>query len=135
MKPNISIITLGVKDLQKATNFYKKIGFPTETTGNITFIKMPNVWLSLYGLEELAKEANVTNDKATFSGITLAHNVASKEQVDAVFATLNNLHVTITAQPTKREWGGYSGYFQDEDGYLWEVAYNPFSPEIAVDES
>jgi uncharacterized protein len=135
MKPHISLITLGVKNLQKSTQFYQSIGFPTETTGDITFIKMASVWLALYPLDELASDAGVANDKQGFAGMTLAHNVVSKEQVDQVFAELKQRKVTISDEPHQREWGGYSGYFADPDGYLWEVAFNPFAPQIAVNES
>lgn len=135
MKPHISIITLGVNDLQESTDFYKRIGFPTDTSDGITFIKMPSVWMALYPIDALTADAGIENTKTGFSGFTLAHNVVSKEQVDTIFQDLEKHDVTITDMPHKREWGGYSGYFQDVDGYVWEVAYNPFSPEIAVDES
>lgn len=134
MKPHLSLITLGVKDVQRATEFYTKLGFPTEPSDEITFIKLPTVWLSLYGLDALAQDANVDSTRSGFSGMTLAHNVLSEKQVDEVIEEVRKLGAKITDEPQKKEWGGYSGYFQDTDGYLWEVAYNPFSPEIAVDE-
>lgn len=133
MKPHISLITLGVRDVKTSADFYQKIGFPVEVTGDIAFMKLPSVWLALYPVNELAKDAGIPNDKVGFAGITLAHNVRSKEQVDTVFEDLKKLGVKITDPPHEREWGGYSGYFADADGYLWEVAFNPFSPEIAVE--
>jgi predicted lactoylglutathione lyase len=135
MKSHISLITLGVKDLEKSTSFYKTIGFPVEVADDITFIKMPNLWMSLYPLHKLADDAGVENNKSGFSGITLAHNVLSKDQVDSVFKELQKCEVNIIDKPHEREWGGYSGYFSDVDGYVWEVAFNPYSPEIAVDEN
>ncbi len=134
MKPHISLITLGVQNLDTSTNFYRDLGFPVETSGDITFIKMPNIWLSLYPISELAKDASVSGERSGFAGFTLAHNVVTQEQVDTVFSQLRSLNVTIVDEPHPREWGGYSGYFQDPDGYLGEVAFNPFSPEIAVNE-
>lgn len=135
MKPHISLITLGVKNVQESTEFYNKIGFPIDATGDITFIKMPNIWLALFGLEDLAKDANVASERNGFPGFTIAHNVISEEQVNSVINELREKGVEIVDEPHKRDWGGYSGYFKDLDGYLWEVAYNPFSPEIAVDEN
>lgn len=135
MKPHLSLITLGVKDLNKSVDFYMKLGFPVEVTGDIAFIKLPTIWLALYGLEALAQDAGVANKKGEFAGITLAHNVISEAQVDQVIEEVRGLGATIVDEPHKREWGGYSGYFADPDGYLWEVAYNPYSPEIAIDEA
>jgi hypothetical protein len=89
--------------------------------------RLEGSWLALFPREELAKDANVTDDGAGFAGFSLAHNVASRDEVDAVFAQA----VAAGARPTKppREvfWGGYSGYFADPDGFLWEVAHNPFT--------
>lgn len=136
MKPHISIITLGVQDVEKSTQFYERLGFPVERNGAITFISASeNMKLSLFGLEDLAKEAGVSVETGAFSGVTLAHNVISKAQVDMVMAEVAQAGAEITAKPQERDWGGYSGYFKDTDGYLWEVAYNPYSPEIAVDEA
>ena len=136
MKPHISIITLGVNNLKKSTDFYEKLGFPVERSESITFISTsPISKLALYGLEDLAHDANISVNKSGFSGITLAHNVVSKQQVEQVIAEARLVGAEITDEPREREWGGYSGYFKDIDGYLWEIAYNPYDPEIAVDES
>lgn len=135
MKPHISIITLGVKNVETATAFYEKLGFPVERNGAITFISTsPITKMALYGLEDLAEDAGVSTQTEAFSGVTLAHNVPSKEQVDKVMAEAKSVGAKITDQPRERDWGGYSGYFKDPDGYLWEIAFNPYSPEIAVDE-
>lgn len=135
MKPHISIITLGVSDLARATDFYAKLGFPAKQTDNITFMEMPSVWLALYPLEDLAEDAGVSVARSGFSGVTLSHNVGSEKQVDMVIEEVRSIGAKIVDEPHKREWGGYSGYFQDPDGYLWEVAFNPYSPEIAVEYS
>ena len=135
MKAHISIITLGVKDVAKASQFYEKIGFEITRMADIAFIKTKGTWLSLYALESLAKDAAIEFPAKPRPTITLAHNVISKEQVDQVMHEIAEAGATVTDQPHEREWGGYSGYFQDLDGYLWEVAYNPYDPEIAVDET
>jgi uncharacterized protein len=134
MKPHISLITLGVADVKVSTDFYQKIGFPVEPTGDITFIKTSGVWLSLYGFNSLAEDAAAPAERSGFAGVTLAHNVISEAQVNQVIEEVRRAGATIVDEPHKREWGGYSGYFADPDGYRWEVAYNPFSPEVAVDE-
>lgn len=134
MKPHISIITLGVKSVKDSTAFYKSLGLPTTESDAITFIKMPTVWMALYGLEDLAKDAGLPVDKCGFSGVTLAHNVLSREQVDKVIDEAKSIGAKVCDSPKEREWGGYSGYFKDPDGYLWEIAFNPYSPEIAIDE-
>jgi catechol 2,3-dioxygenase-like lactoylglutathione lyase family enzyme len=131
MKPKISIITLGVRDFARAFAFYRDgLGFETHNYKDgedIVFFKLEGSWLALYPRDKLAEDATVPDDGKGFSGITLAHNVSSKADADAVFAQA----VAAGARPVKTPqdvfWGGYSGYFADPDGYLWEVAYNPFT--------
>ena len=130
MEPYISLITLGVKDLKKSFAFYKDIlGLPSEKgiEGDVAFFQLRNIWLSLYPRDLLVKDAQVEDVGKGFSGITLAHNVKSEEAVDALIKKLRGNGVRITKEPEKAEWGGYSAYFQDPDGYNWEVACNPFS--------
>lgn len=129
MEPYVSLITLGVKDLKKSFSFYKDIlGLPSKDgiQGDVAFFQLNNIWLSLYPRDLLAKDANI-EDGEGFGGITLAHNVNSKEEVDSLIAKLREKGVHITKQPQETEWGGYHAYFQDPDGYNWEVAYNPLS--------
>ena len=127
MKPRISIVTLGVKDLEKSTRFYRDgLGWPTE--GNfpgITFFKLQGTWLALFPRDELAADAQVSAQGQGFSGITLAHNVGSKEEVDAVLKEAEKAGAQIMKTARDMSWGGYSGNFADPDGYLWEVAWNP----------
>lgn len=127
MNPRISIITLGVSDLVRSTAFYRDgLGFPTVGDfPGITFFRLNGTWLALFPKEELALDATVPADGQGFSGITLAHNVGSKAEADAVLHEAERAggHMTKPAQDT--DWGGYSGYFADPDGYLWEVAWNP----------
>jgi len=128
MKPYITLITLGVKDLQASLTFYREgLGWPADPQDDIVFIPLQNgVLLSLYGHDDLAKDAGVSAAGSGFAGFTLAHNVGSVAEVDAIFVTVGKLGANIVKQPKKADWGGYSGYFSDPDGYLWEVAHNPF---------
>ena len=128
MKPKISLITLGVSNLEASTRFYKDgLGFPAlDDNKNVTFLKLEGTWLSLFPKEELAKDAQTQMGEIqpTF---TLAHNVSSKEKVHEVIDLARKAGAMIQKEPQDVFWGGYSGYFKDPDGYLWEVAYNPFT--------
>jgi uncharacterized protein len=130
MEPRISMVTLGVNDLQKAFDFYSKIvGFPSEKGiegDTVAFFDLKNVLFSLYPRDKLAEDALVPNDGIGFSGMTLAYNVKTKQEVDELIAKLRTANVKITKEPQDVFWGGYHAYFQDPDGYLWEVAWNPF---------
>jgi catechol 2,3-dioxygenase-like lactoylglutathione lyase family enzyme len=130
MKPKISLITLGVSDFTKSLHFYRDgLGFNPHNYkegDEVVFFKLEGSWLGLYPKDKLAEDATISPEGSGFSGITLAHNTGSKEEVDQVF----ELAISAGAKPVKKPqavfWGGYSGYFADPDGYLWEVAYNPF---------
>lgn len=131
MKPKISIITLGVSDFKKSLKFYRDgLGFKfhnyKEGEDHVMF-EMEGTWLSLFPKEKLACDATVENNGSGFSGITLAHNVKSKEEVDQVINHAVSSGAKLVKKPQEVFWGGYSGYFADPDGYLWEVAYNPFT--------
>jgi len=126
MKPKISIITLGVRDLKNSKNFYKKLGFKAnERFKGIVFFKLQNLTLALFSRKELAKDAAVSSKGTGFRGFTLAHNVSSKKKVDTVLAKAKNAGAKIIKPGQEVSWGGYSGYFSDPDGFLWEVAWNP----------
>lgn len=130
MKGKISLITLGVDDLARSTRFYAEgLGLPRHEFegGEITFFELEGTWLALYPWEALAADIGLSDvGKAGFSGVTLAHNVASPEQVDAVLEQAVNAGAVLVKPAEKVFWGGYSGYFQDPDGHYWEVAYNPY---------
>lgn len=130
MKAKISLITLGVSNLEKSRAFYRDgLGFTTynyDENADVVFFEMDGTWLSLYPREKLAEDATIPAEGSGFSGMTLAHNVGSKEEVDAVYAHAVSVGAMPVKQPQEVFWGGYSGYFADPDGYLWEVAYNPF---------
>lgn len=130
MEPRISMVTLGVNDLQKSFDFYSRIiGFPSEKGiegGMVVFFSLNHMLFSLFPKDKLAEDALVPNDGRGFSGMTLAYNVKTKEEVDEIIKTLRQTEVKITKEPQDTFWGGYDAYFQDPDGYLWEVAWNPF---------
>lgn len=128
MEPRISIITLGVSDLQKSTEFYRDgLGLPIQKSNDgISFFVLQGTWLALFPKDKLAKDAKVKNNGKGFSGFTLAHNVNSKEKVDEILKQAEKTGAKVTDPAHNREWGGYSGYFKDLDGYLWEIAWNPY---------
>ena len=127
--PRITVVTLGVADLSKATKFYEAVlGTPPNTSyEGVTFIELPGTWISLYPLEKLAKEISpeVPDNRSAFSGITLAHNARSKQQVVEIIERAKSAGARIMKEPQETFWGGFSGYFSDLDGYYWEVAWGP----------
>lgn len=131
----ISLITLGVADVQASARFYERLGWKRSSASQeqIVFIKLKGIVLGLFARDELAKDGNQHEvGPAGFSGITLAHNLESPEAVDAAMAFAVASGGRQVKVPEKVFWGGYSGYFADPDGHLWELAYNPFAP---LDES
>ena len=127
MKPRISMITLAVRDLARAVRFYERgLGFPRmESPPEVAFFTLNGSWLGLYGRESLAEDAEVSSEGEGFEGFTLAHNVDSEQEVDEVVALALAAGASLAKKPQKVFWGGYSGYFRDPDGHLWEVAHNP----------
>jgi uncharacterized protein len=134
MKPRITLITLGVDNLECALNFYRDgLGLPTNgivgtefEQGAVAFFDLQQgVKLALWPRTSLAHEANVPLGPRSASEFTLGHNVASKAEVDAVINQARKAGATITAPPHDAFWGGYTGSFQDPDGHVWEVAWNP----------
>jgi hypothetical protein len=125
--PRISIVCLGVADLGKATRFYAAVlGTPPNTSNDgITFIELPGTWLSLYPLEELARDISpeVPTASLGFSGFTLAYNAHSREQVTEILDRARSAGARIVKAAQDTFWGGFSGYFADLDGYYWEVAW------------
>lgn len=130
LDPRISLITLGVEDVGRATEFYERIGWTKSPASQeaVTFIQLKGTVLALFSRQALAEDAHVENTPKGFSGVTLAHNVTSERGVDAVYKFAISCGATPVKKPEKVFWGGYSGYFADPDGHLWEVAFNPFFP-------
>jgi hypothetical protein len=122
------MITLGVRDLAAAIKFYEQgLGLPRmKSTPEVAFFPLNGTWLGLYGRKELAQDAGVSPQGKGFESFALAHNVASEQEVDAVVSEAVAAGAILVKKPRKASWGGYSGYFKDLDGHLWEVAYNPF---------
>jgi hypothetical protein len=134
MKPRIKIITLGVSDLEKSLAFYRDgLDLPTEgiigtefEDGAVVFFKMnDDLILALYPKAALAKDAKVSVGSSSPSEFSIGHIVKTEQEVDAVMRQAERAGARITDPPHDRFWGGYSGYFQDLDGHLWEIAWNP----------
>ena len=128
MEPRISIVTLGVSDLERSYNFYHNgLGLPTTRVpeSGIIFFQTGGVCLALYPINKLAEDVSPSqsSERGQFSGITLAHNTKSKDEVDAILSQAEKSGGKIEKPAQDVFWGGYSGYFSDPDGYLWEVAY------------
>lgn len=128
MEPRISIITLGVTDLPRAVEFYRDglgLNLYDENTESIAFFQNRGTWLALYPREVLAADVGIDAEGSGFSGVTLAHNVRTREEVDALLEVAVAAGATLVKPAQDTFWGGYSGYFADPEGYLWEVAWNP----------
>lgn len=129
----ISLITLGVADVARATAFYEGLGWARSpaSTPEITFIGLKGVVLALFGRAALAADAGLAEEGAAppaFAGVTLAHNLASAAEVDAAFAFAVARGARAVKPPQRAAWGGYSGTLADPDGHLWELAFNPMAP-------
>jgi predicted lactoylglutathione lyase len=126
MEQRVSLVTLGVSDLGRARSFYEAIGWVTNTPPDmgVVFFQAGGMVLALWSRDELAKDSAV-EDGGGWGGVTLAHNVRSPEQVDAVLHQAGAAGATIARPGAATFWGGYSGVFVDPDGHPWEVAHNP----------
>jgi uncharacterized protein len=126
MKQSISLITLGVSDYARAKAFYEALGWSAALDIEETaFFTANGVVLVLWGREKLAADSGIADDGATWSGVALAHNVASREEVEDLIAQARKSGATITREPAETFYGGYAGVFRDLDGHAWEVAHNP----------
>lgn len=129
MEQRLTLITLGVKDLEKMRLFYQHtFGWkPLENSNeNVVFFQLNGIQLGLFGWKDLADDANVNSTGNGFKGFSLAQNLSSKKEVDQLFKNLRSRGATITKNPSETFWGGYSGYIADPEHNLWEIAYNPF---------
>ncbi len=131
MEPRVTLITLGVRNLERAVAFYEDgLGWPlsgASIEGEVAFFKTGGTVLALWGREALAEDANIDSEGGRFSSFALAHNVAEKEEVDSVLKKAVSAGATITRE-AQDVFFGRNGYFADPEGYLWEVAWNPSFP-------
>jgi catechol 2,3-dioxygenase-like lactoylglutathione lyase family enzyme len=134
MKPRITLLTLGVDDLERAVTFYRDgLGFPTEGIvgkefeyGAVAFFDLQNgLKLALWPRNNIARDANVAQTASNPTEFTIAHNVTTKAEVDIGMDQARRAGAKITKPAADTFWGGYAGYFQDPDGHLWEIAWNP----------
>jgi uncharacterized protein len=131
LKPRINFVTLGVHDMAAMRAFYERLGLAAAGSSNpdVTFFNVNGVVLGLYGYGALAEDAGIYATAApVFRGVALAWNGASEGEVDQIMAHAKSVGAAITKPAQKVFWGGYSGYFSDPEGNLWEVAFNPFAP-------
>ncbi|HEY8128416.1 MAG TPA: VOC family protein [Hyphomicrobium sp.] len=130
MEPRVSFVTLGVDDVGRSRRFYQALGFKASSASQdaVAFFDAGGIVLSLFGRDALAEDVGVRPSQPGFSGISLTHNVNSESEVDQVLGEAIAAGAKLLKPGQKVFWGGYSGYFADPDGHLWEVAYNPFMP-------
>jgi len=129
----LNIVTLGVYDLEKSRSFFEELfGWlpKDDDTEEIVFYNMGGWILALYPRELLAEDATVPSEGEGFSGITLAHNSIDKDEVNKTLDKAKSLGAEIVKPAQEVFWGGYSGYFRDLNGHLWEVAFNPFTKTL-----
>jgi predicted lactoylglutathione lyase len=126
MQQRLSLVTLGVSDLQRSRRFYEALGWTSGAApaDDVVFFQAGGMIIALWGREQLAEDSGVT-DTGGWGGITLAYNTGSPEEVDAVIAEAEAAGATIPRHGAPTFWGGYSGVFLDPDGHPWEVAHNP----------
>lgn len=134
MKPRITVITIGVDDLEQSVRFYRDgLGWQTEGIigkefehGAVAFFDLqPSLKLALWPRSSISHDSGIPLDKASSTEFTLGHNVSSKTEVDAIMAQVKNAGGVIVKPAQDTFWGGYAGYFHDPDGHLWEVVWNP----------
>jgi len=131
MTPRINIVTLGVADIARSRAFYQRLGLKASPAGNddVAFFDANGIVLGLFGHDPLAHDAGLAAQAMPeFRGVSLAWNAADEAEVDAIMAHAVACGAKLMKPPQKVFWGGYSGYFADPDGHLWEVAFNPFFP-------
>jgi catechol 2,3-dioxygenase-like lactoylglutathione lyase family enzyme len=129
LQPRLSIVTLGVQSLDRARRFYVDgLGWPLAPHSNerIAFVQMPGMMLALFARDALAADAGVTMQPVAVPPMTLAYLVRNEDEIQPVLHRASEVGGRIVMEPTRRDWGGVSGYFADPDGFLWEIAFNPF---------
>jgi catechol 2,3-dioxygenase-like lactoylglutathione lyase family enzyme len=141
MKPRITVLTLGVSDLERSLRFYHDgLGFPTQgivgtefERGAVAFFELQaGLMLAVWPRESIAHDSGLPVSPSSPTELTLGHNVASREDVDDVMTQARDAGATIVKPVQPTFWGGYAGYFQDPDGHLWEVVWNP---QLSIDDA
>lgn len=129
MEQRLSLVTLGVADLERAKSFYVSLGWNAAhaSTEEVVFFQLPGIALALFPRDSLAADANIAPYGEGFSGITLSHNVRSREEVDELVTQVEALGGKILRPAQEASWGGYTAYFADPDGHIWEIAFNPYA--------
>jgi uncharacterized protein len=126
MEQRVSLITLGVADVRRSRAFYEQLGWRGQELEETVFFQAGGQAIVLWSRDKLAADAGIDDDgTGTFDGIALAHNVASREEVDRIIGTAAGAGAEVTKAPAETFYGGYAGYFKDPDGHSWEVAHNP----------
>lgn len=135
MEQRVSLVTLGVADIQRARAFYERLGWQGQEVEETVFFQAGGLALVLWGREKLALDAGMADEGSDgFGGMALAHNVRSNGEVDQVIAAAEQAGATVTRSPAETFYGGYAGCFADPDGHVWEIAHNPGFP-LAADGS
>ena len=125
----VSLITLGTSNLNRAREFYAALGWrPVDSPPGVVFYKMDGMGLGLFGLDDLARDQGRPDSVLGTGAMTLAQNFADRQAVDAAWQTAMQAGATALKRPEEAPWGGYSGYWADPDGHVWEIAHNPFWP-------
>ena len=125
MEQRVSLITLGVTDLRRSRTFYEQLGWRGQEVEETVFFQAGGLGIVLWSRAKLADDAGITDDDGAFSGVTLAHNVTSRGEVDEILAAAATAGAEVTRPAAETFYGGYAGYFRDPDGHLWEIAHNP----------
>jgi predicted lactoylglutathione lyase len=126
MEPRVSLVTLGVGDLGRARAFYEALGWRGQEVQETVFFQIGGLALVLWARDKVAADAAIADDGASgFGGMTLAHNVRSRAEVDDIIATAAAAGATVTKPAEETFYGGYAGFFRDPDGHVWEIAHNP----------
>lgn len=126
MEQRVSLITLGVRDLQRARDFYEQLGWQCQEVEETVFFQAGGMAIVLWGRDKLALDCGIADQQGGgFEGIALAHNVRSRSEVDGVVAAAERAGAVVTRLPAQTFYGGYAGVFTDPDGHAWEIAHNP----------
>jgi catechol 2,3-dioxygenase-like lactoylglutathione lyase family enzyme len=127
MEQRVNIVTLGVANLKRSLEFYERLGWRRSMAKaeGIVFFQAGGMALALFPRDELAKDANIAPDGSGFKGISLAYNTRDRAEVDSILEDAEAAGARLVKPAQEAVWGGYSGYFSDPDGFLWEVAWNP----------